>query len=44
MSLLEQNITKTEQVNENKTKLNASNNSKVYKIEAICDSMVYAKE
>ena len=43
MSLLEQIITSKEQVDENVTKLEAGN-SKEYKIEAIWDSAVYARE
>ena len=45
MSLLEQNSTKNSRVNdENAAELDASNDSGEYKIEAIWDSAVYAKE
>ena len=46
MSLLEQDTTKKEQVDENNImELNAgNNNSKEYKVEIICNSMVFAKE
>ena len=45
MSLLEQITTRKKQVNKNNIiKLNVSNNSKNYKIEAICDCVVYAKK
>ena len=44
MSLLEQNTTRKERVNENKTKLDAGNNSGEYKVEAICNNAVYARK
>ena len=45
MLLLEQNTTKKRQVYENVTELNTGNeNSREYKIEAICNSTVYARE
>ena len=47
VSLLEQDTTKKEQVDENATELaelDAGENSNEYKIEAICDSAVYARE
>ena len=42
--LLEQKITKKGQVDENKTELDAGNNSGEYEMEAIWDSMVYTKK
>ena len=43
--LLEQDITKKEQVDKNVTELDAGDNkSGEYKVEAICDSAVYARE
>ena len=45
MSLLEQNTTRKGQVNENATELDASNNKGgKYKVEAICNSAIYAKK
>ena len=44
MSLLEQNITKKKWVNKNITKLEAANNSKEYKVEAIWNSAIYANK
>ncbi len=46
MSLLEQDITKKGQVDEttSRLKFESDNNSEKYKVEAICDSKVYAKE
>ena len=45
MSLLEQNITKKKRVDEDVTELDTSNDkSGKYKVEAICDSMVYVRE
>ena len=45
MLLLEQDITRKGQVDENMTKLDIGNDeSKKYKVEAICDSVVYAKK
>ena len=43
MSLLEQDTTKTEQV-EKVPELNAGDNSEEYKVEAIWNSAVYARE
>ena len=43
--MLEQNTTKKERVNKNVTKLDVDNNkSDKYKVKAIYDSVVYAKE
>ena len=47
MSLLEQDITRKRQIDENvteMTELNAGNNSSEYKVESICDSAVHAKK
>ena len=45
MSLLEQDTTKKRRLNKNATELDAGgNNSGKYKMEAIWDSVVYAKE
>ena len=45
MTLLKQNITKKERVDENVTKLDTNNNdSGEYKVKAISDSAVYARE
>ena len=44
MLLLEQNTTRKGRVDENVTKLDAGKDSGEYKMEAICDNTVYAKE
>ena len=44
MLLLKQNTIKKKQIDKNETKLNAGNDSKGYKVEAICNSAVNAKE
>ena len=45
MLLLEQDITRKEWVDENGTKLDAGDNKgNKYKVKAICDSAVYARE
>ena len=45
MLLLERNTTKKRQVDENATELDTNdNNSGKYKVKAICDNAVYAKE
>ena len=45
MSLLEQNTTRKGRVDKNgTTELDAGNDSDEYKVEAICDSIVYARE
>ena len=44
VSLLKQDTTKKGQVDNNATELDVSNNSGEYKIEAICDSAVQARE
>ena len=45
MSLLEQDTTRKERVDKNTTKLDAGDNKgSEYKMEAICNNAVYAKE
>ena len=44
MSLLEQDTSRKGRVDENATELNAGKDSGEYKVEAICDSAVYARE
>lgn len=44
MSLLEQDTTRKDQMDENVTELDAGKNSKEYEIEAILDSAVYPNE
>ena len=44
MSLLEQDTIRKKRVNKNVTELNAGKDSGEYKVEAIQDSAVYAKE
>ena len=44
MSLLEQDTTRKGRVDENVTKLDAGDNSGEYKVKAIQDNAVYAKE
>ena len=44
MSLLKQDKTRKKQVDKDVTELNAAKNSGKYKVEAICNSAVYAKE
>ena len=44
MSLLEQNTTRKGRVDENATELDVGDNNGEYKVEAIWDSVVYARE
>ena len=44
VSLLEQNTTKNGRMVDNKTELDAGDNSKKYKVKAIRDSAIYARE
>ena len=42
--LLEQDIIKKRQVDENKIKSNAGKNNREYKVETICNSAIYIKK
>ena len=42
--MLKQDTTKKKRVDENKTELDTNNNNEKYKIETICNSIVYTKK